>query len=130
MLPTVEECQEFKRLIDAGRAAADLKPIEFLNFDGAEANNPQACLSATNLFAEVELEVFSDYVEPGYHQRFDGPRQIFEDVIEAIGGTDNTCEDNRAEYGLPEAILKVTNPFDQKVHNLRERLVEAGVVSP
>jgi hypothetical protein len=117
-LPTIEECQEFHRLINAGRVAAGLEPLDKLEFDACVPCSSTECLSATNLFTPVEIRVDVDYLcvtgDGGDTQRA---------VLAAVGCT--TVSDYPT---IPDAILAVTDPFDRKVPGLRQRLEEAGVV--
>lgn len=130
-LPTVEECREFKRLVNAGRVAGGLEPLEFLEFDEASPGEAASCLSATNLFCATspDAKVWSELVE-----------NVEQPVLEAIGSEWGEGLGRAGFYGkgwrIPSGILKVTDPFDALAYRpamapaLRERLVEAGVVAP
>jgi len=129
-IPTIEQAQEFKRIIDTGRAAAGLPPLEFLEYDKAISNSATACLSATNLFNEIGCDVGSVTVD------FNRAGQSYskrEAALKAIGSAPITKMDGSPRedrWEIPKAILIVTNPFDANLGGLRTRLVEAGVVAP
>lgn len=118
-LPTIEQVQEFLALINKGRAAMDAKPLEFLDFDKADPDDINNCLSARNLLHEAGFTV--------------GTSTITAEAVNAnlavpaaIGAAKASW--TRHQYVLPAAILAVTDPFDDESSGLRERLVEAGVV--
>lgn len=124
-LPSVEEAREFLEVINRGREAAGLEPLKYLEFDEARPGLGNSCLSATNLFLHVE----------DYGNMSGGPVGTTyvvtsDEVAQAIGATDRYGEFEIPEFEIPEAILKVTDPFDNEAKGLRERLVEAGVVAP
>jgi hypothetical protein len=60
-LPTVEQAREFLRLVNVGRVAGGLEPLELLDFDGAEPEAPCGCLSATNLVCALDDFASSDF---------------------------------------------------------------------
>src|SRR4051812_37046043 len=107
-LPSIEECHEFLATINRGRKAIGLEPIETLDFDECEPDDPKRCLSARHLFALGGAIAWAADIE-AYGQ----PQSL----VEEFGG-----EGRRVE--IPEAILKVTDPFDDEMPGLRERLVE------
>lgn len=114
-LPTLAQCQQFLALINIGRQAAGLPIREYLDFDGAEPRLPNNCLSANNLFDATGWSVGSNNVSQA--TSWWPPKRA---VLEAL---------NFDEWGhLPEAILRVTDPFDSEVPGLRARLIEADVV--
>lgn len=124
-LPTVEECVEFKRLVDVGRAAAGLEPIDVLEFDDAMPMSPFGCLSARNLFCAVEWNCDDpDTWGDAGGTTFRAPAAI----IAALDAQPTDYDPLR--FVIPDAILAVTDPFDYEVEGLRARLVEAGVVAP
>jgi hypothetical protein len=130
-MPTIEECKEFKRLVDVGRAAAGLEPIEFLAFNAAIPCSNTNCLSATNLFSPARMSVGSLTVRAVKKEleAFRTPPFVSSSqqaLVDAIGATDKRT----GEWYLPEAIRRVTDPFDSMLDDLRERLIEAEVVDP
>lgn len=120
-LPTIEQAQEFLRLVNVGRAAVGLDPIDTLDFDGAEPGHTVNCLSARNLFAPVA----------GEHAMFSvgmtAVRGVPSEVVDALGMEE--AWPGAEHFDIPDAILAVTDPFDEETPGLRERLVEAGVVA-
>ena len=126
MLPSIEQAQEFLRLVNVGRQAMDLEPLEYLDFDGAKPGAPMRCLSATNLFASAGYMVGAEAVRGavGYDQT------VRVEVPRAIGCKKYQSADENPMWNLPAGIRVVTDPFDEEEPGLRERLVEAGVVAP
>lgn len=123
-LPTVEEAREFLRLVNVGREAAGLAPLERLDFDGATPGEPCNCLSARNLFCAADPMASVNDVSFSA----DSPRTALAltAVARAIGASH--AEKRRSSWLIPDAILRVTIPFDAQAPGLRERLEEAGVV--
>lgn len=119
-LPTIAECVEFLRRINAGRAAVDLEPLELLDFDGAQPGSTVNCLAACNLFYEAGYTMGGVFVLPT--MRFEPRRR---EVMKAVGAPEIEADGTAS---LPAAILVVTHPFDFELPGLRERMVEAGVV--
>jgi hypothetical protein len=120
-LPTIEECQEFLKVINRGRVAIDLEPLEYLDFDNAEPSSSCRCLSATNLFYHAGYRVYSNSISPL------SPNSDSRVCVVTDG------------YFLPEKILSVTDCFDdcadmfflkENLALLRHRMVAAGVVAP
>lgn len=121
MIPTIEQCKQFKRLVDKGRAATGQEPIEFLEFDKCKPDCSDNCLSANNLFHDAGYSVGNTEFSSGNTN--EGHDELPK-ALEAEGGL-YFCD-----YIIPEAIKVVTDPFDKNEPGLRERLVEAGVVAP
>lgn len=121
-LPTIEEAQEFLRVINRGRIAIDLEPLDKLNWADAVPDAPYACLSATNLFSHADLSVFSTHVMNGPH---DDLSSLHLTLAHAISADVNA---HRQEIEIPDEIRVVTDPFDKRVKGLEERLREAGVI--
>jgi hypothetical protein len=120
-LPTVEEAREFLRLVNVGREAAGLTPLERLDFDGATPDEPCNCLSARNLFCAMDPKAWV------FSRGWDGSGFVVSarmpKMASAIGAERLTIG-----WSIPDAILRVTDPFDARIPGLRERLEEAGVV--
>jgi hypothetical protein len=128
-LPTVEQAREFLRLVNVGRVAGGLEPLELLDFDGAEPEAPCGCLSATNLVCALD-----DFASVGtiyfLGLRDSGRREAFAAAMGAMGANVEMTSESSDYWVIPAGILAVTDPFDARVDGLRERLVEAGVVAP
>jgi hypothetical protein len=122
-LPTIEECREFKRVIDRGREDAGLDPIEFLEFDDAAPGDGSACLSAMNLFAEAGYRVGTVCVHPK------PGRLATHDLPSVLKGVSTLPASIRAVTDRFDGCYDAENP-DEALDVLRARLVEAGVVAP
>ena len=133
-LPTVSEVHAFVNTINDGRHALGLLPIgtlsmieEFpddyaeLRFDDCSPGAPDACLSATHLAHpagyRVSSESFYPAIDYGSEQRSDAMSRV---------GEQGSRESD--QFIIPEAIRKVTDPFDYGLEGLREVFVEAGYV--
>jgi hypothetical protein len=124
-LPTIEEAQEFLRLINIGRQAIGLEEIDKLEFDESIPGSMDNCLSARHLIYPAGGVVGPDCAS----LRGDANASTFRRVLNAFGMKPRESNDHLYfPIPLPDAILKVTDPFDSRVPGLRERLVEAGVV--
>lgn len=133
MLPTIEQAQAALALMNKGREAIGMQPVEYLDFDAAVPNTSGYCLSAKTVFGPAGFSVLTDTV-------IASRPQVQYGIVEAMGLTQPPdAEDDEREYRIPETILAVTDPFDrlscrdgddyQSARSaLRERLVEAGVV--
>jgi hypothetical protein len=124
-LPTIEECQAFLKTVNVVLAAFGLPALDKLDFDNAEPMEPTNCLSARNLIKPISPEGKAGSTE------FEVSPEIGKQLAEGIGTW--IVDDSNDDYHLvdiPDAILRVTDPFDQKIPGLRERLVEAGIVAP
>jgi hypothetical protein len=117
-LPTVEQCRTFLDLVNRGREACGLEPLEKLDFDDATPGDVNNCLSARNLFKPAKARyVGTSTVD------LDSP---FNPLIGALSLAPMTA--SQIVYRIPAEILAVTDAFDNVVMGLRKRLVEAGVV--
>lgn len=129
-LPTIKEAQEFLRLVNVGRVAGEMEPLDYLDFDGAEPGDTHGCLSHVNLFGPAGFVVYSNFVKANMGV-------ADERVVKAL----NMGPGRK----IPAGIKAVTDPFDSCLRDdhdeddvrfnedalaaLRERLVEAGVVA-
>lgn len=129
-LPTVKECREFLAVINRGRVMIDLPELEFLEFDTAEPGSPDACLSAMNLFSHAYVRVMDYYVTADDVRADDRIRPLLAShangwgippVIQCVTDAFDSCR----TYNWPEAKM-----LPERLHALRERMVEAGVVAP
>lgn len=129
-LPTIEQAQEFLRVINVGREAIDLEPLEKLEFARCEPAAPFTCLSATNLFADADLftgefhAMSPLYGEATLSHNALAVARAYGKPIEQLG-----YPHNRLGFEIPEAIRVVTDPFDTEVDGLEDRLREAGVIA-
>lgn len=124
-LPTVAQAQEALALINTGREAIGLDPVARFDFDGSTPGSTSNCLSARHLFDLAGITVTGVALQPG--ARHD-PAQT-QALFNAIGARTSVYIGavGRATR-IPMAIRVLTDPFDDEVDGLRERLVEAGVV--
>jgi hypothetical protein len=130
-LPTVEQAQEFLALVNKGRTAAGLEPLEKLDFDGAEPMIPTGCLSALNLFRPIGVQGVWKRdlsVEARNAYRAEGPLKAIGCELSPGHSLPATGFGAVSYWSIPDAILAVTNPFDSEEPGLRERLEDAGVV--
>lgn len=123
-LPTVEECRTFLEVVNRGRVAGGLEPLEYLDFDDARPNQPNNCLSARNLFYPLGIMVFTFDVHLMNEERV----ETFNRVTEAIGVPEYDVATKSDMAHLPPEIKVVTDAFDNYSEGLHDRLVEAGVV--
>lgn len=123
-LPTVEEAREFLRLVNKGRTAIGLEPLAKLDYDRAQPGVSTNCLSARNLFAPAGILVFHDVVDLPEREN---ERTRAVSLLGAIGSALLLDTDGAT---IPDAIRRVTDPFDDRAPGLRDRLVAAGVVAP
>lgn len=129
-LPSVEEVLEFRDVINRGRVAMGLEPLEQFNYDACRPGSTTDCLSAAHLFQPAGYVVGSTTIYPEYSGK---PDNAHAEIIDAIGAEAFTDKSN--QYVIPEAIRRVTDPFDASDEEdtelwvaLRRRMVEAGVV--
>lgn len=112
-LPSIKDCQDFRKAINDGRIAIKKEPLQYMDFDDAEPGVSSNCLSARNL-----------YTLAGY--------EVYPTTIAKVDGNGAIIFDTR----IPEKILKVTDYFDNcelespELMLLRRRMIEAGVVAP
>lgn len=125
-LPTIAEAQAAHSLINQGRTAIGLDPVEFLEYDAATPYYGANCLSARNVFTAAGFHVGTEDVYPRPNTQHKKQELIDAGLIDG-------------EHTIAAAIRKLTDPFDNIANAedseaasaaLRERLVEAGVVAP
>lgn len=121
-LPTKRDTERFMRAINKGRAAFGLGPVEKLDFDACLPGDPWGCLSARHLISAVD-----DEASVG-GSTFFLSRPEDADTLAGALGLRSTEGWGRSCVVIPPEISAVTNPFDQRVPGLRERLVKHGVV--
>lgn len=127
-LPTVDECREFLALINKGREALGLERLEKIPvdvYDGCDPNNGDYCLSATTLFGKAGFFVAYETLDVKYGNRRPHRRPQENALIEALDLKWPSYSDG---YIIPAAIKRVTDPFDERLNGLRERLIEAEVI--
>lgn len=131
VLPSVEECRVFLRVVNQGRVAAGLEPLEVLDFDGAQPLSTDNCLSARNVFHELGYDVSVAGLTPRMADQSNVTVNV--DALMAMG-----CPRIEMDgyVALPESVLCITRVFDAVWVSsvwrgeLRDRMVEAGVVAP
>ncbi len=128
-LPSVEECQEFLRVINRGREAVGLARIDVLHFDECEPTNPRNCLSAAHLFKPAGYTTFVSVIRP--ELTADG------ELVTALNlpAATEKHDPSVSGFAIPHEIKVVTDVFDageddeNLLARLRDRMVEAGVVT-
>lgn len=131
-LPSVEECQEFLRVINRGREAIGLRAVDVLAFDACEPGNPLGCLSATHLFKPAGYTTFDQVIRPELGAESALVTTLDLPARTAPAGTHGDV----SGFAIPPQIKVVTDVFDDGDDDedllaaLRDRMVEAGVVDP
>ena len=128
-LPSVEECREFKRVINETRVALGREPVEYLKFHGCRPGMGDSCLSAANLVRPLYDEGF---VGMASFQRIPQPT-AFHAALEAATGEKLEVRPDDDEVEIPVAIRRVTDPFDMIFEDDERdafcaRLKSAGVI--
>jgi len=137
VLPTVEQCRAFMAKINVGRRAFGLESLERLDYDACTPSDPQGCLSHHHLMEQIS----NDGETTNYYFHFEEGEQVEAQRLATAFGVEAgasvkdscTCEEclhNRPlSVPIPEEIRMVTDPFDRCAQGLRERLVEAELVT-
>jgi hypothetical protein len=132
-LPTVEECREFKRVIDEARAKLGRTHLPYLRWHRAYPGRPDGCLSYVNLIEDI-----GGYVGVSNFYQLPFPHLLRAALEETVGyrlGPEDIYRDESDMVRIPDEILAVTDPFDaldgqsdEVREEFRKRMVAAGVV--
>ena len=127
-LPTVQEANDFLRVVNDARAAFDMVPLKHVEFDLAEPGSPCGCLSYLALIEPIGGRVLSD----SFRLESSNDARMMRAALNVAANKDLWS------VTIPPEIRAVTDRFDRLAEEdaaqftsdqLRARLVEANVVA-